>query len=217
MCDKLHREKREVPGILQKILAADVFLTHRFCNWADCFLPFRSLRLHYKVLEISCHGIPWLSGWLAFIWLIDNRSLYQMQVNFFIGLLVDILLVCVLKAFTRRRRPSGNKSDMFATVGPDKYSFPSGHTSRACFIAVFFIFLYPLHFIFYMPLMAWSASVCLSRLLLRRHHLLDVTGGVLLGVFEAVLLNWLWVSENFAVWIVSCLSDEKLEGGSYHV
>ena len=130
---------------------------------------------------------------------------------------MDILLVCILKAFTRRRRPSGNKYDMFATVGPDKYSFPSGHTSRACFIAGFFIFLYPLHFIFYMPLLAWSVSVCLSRLLLRRHHLLDVTGGVLLGVFEAVLLNWLWVPENVAVWIVSCLSDEKLEGGSYHV
>jgi len=50
---QVHREKREVPGILQKILAADVFLTQRFCNWADCFLPFRSLKLHYKVLEVS--------------------------------------------------------------------------------------------------------------------------------------------------------------------
>ena len=130
---------------------------------------------------------------------------------------MDILLVCIVKAFTRRRRPSGNKSDAFAEMGPDKYSFPSGHTSRACFIAGFFIFLYPLHFILYMPLLAWSVSVCLSRLLLRRHHLIDVAGGVLLGVFEAVLLNWIWVSENFAIWAVSYLSDEKLEGGSYHV
>jgi hypothetical protein len=30
-------------------------------------------------------------------------------------------------------------------------------------------------------------------------------------------LSWLWVSDYFAVWIVSWLSDEKLEGGSYHV
>ena len=50
---QVQREKRQVPGILQQILAADVFLTQRFCNWADCFLPFRSLRLHYKVLEVS--------------------------------------------------------------------------------------------------------------------------------------------------------------------
>jgi len=55
------REKQQVPGILQKILAADVFLTQRFCNWADCFLPFRSLRLHYKVLEVSitCISLKW--------------------------------------------------------------------------------------------------------------------------------------------------------------
>jgi membrane-associated phospholipid phosphatase len=135
----------------------------------------------------------------------------------FLGLLLDILFVSVLKAFTRRRRPAGNQPDMFYVVGPDKFSFPSGHASRACFIAFFFIFLYPLFFIFHMPLMAWSASVCLSRILLHRHHLLDVIGGILLGGVEAVLLSWLWVSEDFAVWVVSWLSDEKLEGGSYHV
>ena len=50
---QVHREQRQVPEFLQKILAADVVLTHRFCNWADCFLPFRSLRLHYKALEVS--------------------------------------------------------------------------------------------------------------------------------------------------------------------
>lgn len=50
---QVHQEKRQVPGILQNVLAADVFLTQRFCNWADCFLPLRSLRLHYKVLEVS--------------------------------------------------------------------------------------------------------------------------------------------------------------------
>lgn len=211
------RKQREVPAALQKIMAADVFLTDKFCNWANCFLPLRSLRLHYKVLEVSCHGILWLSGWIAFIWLVDSRSLYQMQVNFFIGLLLDIVFVSIVKAFTRRRRPSGNQPDMFSVVGPDKFSFPSGHASRACFIALFFVYLYPLFFIFYMPLTAWATSVCISRVLLRRHHLLDVAGGILLGVFETVLLSWLWVSENFAVWVVSWLSDEKLQGASYHV
>jgi hypothetical protein len=48
-----HQEKREVPETLQKILAADVFLTDRFCNWANCFLPLRSLRIHYRALEVS--------------------------------------------------------------------------------------------------------------------------------------------------------------------
>jgi hypothetical protein len=47
------KEKREVPATLRKILAADAFLTDRFCNWANCFLPLRSLRVHYKVLEVK--------------------------------------------------------------------------------------------------------------------------------------------------------------------
>jgi hypothetical protein len=50
---QVQQEKRQIPGILQTILAADILLTQRFCNWADSFLPFRSLRLHYKFLEVS--------------------------------------------------------------------------------------------------------------------------------------------------------------------
>lgn len=211
------KKKRDIPGPLQQLLKADVFLTDKFCNLANTFLPLRSLRIHYKALEISCHGIPWLCGWIAFIWLADKRSLYQMQANFFIGLLLDLIFVCLLKAYIRRSRPSSNKSDMFATVGPDKFSFPSGHASRAVFIASFFIFLYPIFFIFYMPLLAWSTSICISRILLRRHHLLDVLGGVALGIFDALLINLLWISEDFSAWVISYVSDEKLEGGSYHV
>lgn len=217
MHNQTPRKKREVSTILQKILAADVIVTDKICNWSNFFLPLRSLRIHYKVLEISCHGIPWICGWIAFIWLMDKRSLYQMQVNFFIGLLLDVVFVSVLKAYTRRRRPSANRPDMFAAVGPDKFSFPSGHASRAVFIALFFIFLYPLFFIFYFPLTAWVTSVCISRILLRRHHLLDVLGGIALGVFEAALLSLIWASEDVAGWLVAWLSDEKWDGGSYHV
>ncbi|KAJ4450720.1 hypothetical protein ANN_02150 [Periplaneta americana] len=68
-----------------------------------------------------------------------------------------------------------------------------------------------------MPLTAWATSVCISRVLLRRHHLLDVIGGVMLGVFEAIVLSWIWASEDFAGWVVAWLSDEKWDGGSYHV
>lgn len=63
------QEKRQVPGIFQKILAADVFLTQRFCNWAECFLPFRSLKLHYKVLEVSITyiSLKWWQFHYAFL------------------------------------------------------------------------------------------------------------------------------------------------------
>lgn len=77
--------KREVPKELRKLLELDAAVTEKFCLLVNQYLPFRSSQAHYKALEISCHGIPWLAGWLAFVWLINASSLYQMQVNFYIG------------------------------------------------------------------------------------------------------------------------------------
>lgn len=136
---------------------------------------------------------------------------------FFLGLLIDIVLVAVIKAFTRRRRPQTNNPDMFATVGPDKFSFPSGHASRACMIAHFFIFEWPVPFFFTLPLLAWATSVCISRVLLQRHHILDVISGAILGVLEALIVSILWLSPEASSWLITYLSDEKLDGGSYHV
>ncbi|GAB1860393.1 Phospholipid phosphatase 6 [Camponotus japonicus] len=143
-------EKRQIPTLLRKVLAVDAYLTDEFVKLVEKFLPLRQLKVHYKLLEISCHGIVWLASSLVLIWILNSKSLYQMQVNLLIGLLLDILLIAVIKAITRRRRPTSN-DDSF-TIGPDKYSFPSGHASRATFIV----------------------------LLLRRHHIFDVLVGVFL-------------------------------------
>lgn len=132
------------------------------------------------------------------------------------GLILDIIFVALIKAITRRRRPVGNKNDMLS-IGPDKYSFPSGHVSRACLIAYFFIKLYPISWIFYPPLLAWCVSVSYSRILLRRHHVLDVLGGVVLGLAEGILLSCLWLSRDVAFYIISYVTDEKFEGAEYHV
>lgn len=106
---------------------------------------------------------------------------------------------------------------MWMTVGPDVYSFPSGHVSRACYIAYFFIALYPLHFVFLPPLMAWVVSVSISRLLLRRHHLLDLAAGVLLGMLNGMLISLVWLSEESSLYLISFITDERVEGGEYHV
>ncbi|XP_054275130.1 polyisoprenoid diphosphate/phosphate phosphohydrolase PLPP6-like [Macrosteles quadrilineatus] len=212
-----HHEKRKVPPALEKILKTDVYLTNSLCNLMNKFLPFRSLKIHYKLLEVSCAGYVWLPVWIMLLWIVWKKELMEMQVNFFIGLITDIILVGVLKAVFRRRRPAGNQPDMLGSIGPDVYSFPSGHVSRACFIAYFFLILYPIHFIFRLPLLAWVFSVSASRILLRRHHLLDVFAGVLLGIVNALLISLIWLSENTAVYIVSFISDERIEGSEYDV
>lgn len=145
---------------------------------------------------------------LAFCWMIDNPSYYQTQMNLLFGLILDVVFVASIKAATRRRRPTID--DSFMTIGPDKFSFPSGHASRSFFILLFFTALDPLPYIFWPPVFAWAISVSLSRLLLYRHHILDVVAGILLGILEAFLMCILWMGKDTSTWVMSWLSDEKL-------
>ena len=67
-----------------------------------------------KSLEISCHGIPWLMLAIAGIYV---TSLKEASVNLLIGLVLDIVIVAVLKAFTRRRRPAYDVDDQVFCTG----------------------------------------------------------------------------------------------------
>ena len=112
----------------------------------------------------------------------------------------------------------------------DKFSFPSGHATRATMLALLFTFLSPLPLLLWcdminnftsftvqlktadtppeyylclqptallrLPFFAWALAVAVSRVLLGRHHILDVVAGVVIGVLEAVLLSMLWRSEE---------------------
>lgn len=130
---------------------------------------------------------------------------------------MDILLVAIAKAYFRRKRPQKNTDDALGQIGPDVFSFPSGHASRAIFVIYFFMYLWPLSVIFYPPLLAWASAVCLSRILMNRHYILDIIGGCILGIFEGFIMSFLWVEESTAKSLLSMISDEKLDGGDYHV
>ncbi|KAK9891424.1 hypothetical protein WA026_014661 [Henosepilachna vigintioctopunctata] len=160
--------KDRVPPTLKKVLEYDKILTKLVIDQALKFVPLRSLRTQYK------------------LW---SPSLIQLQVNMLLGLLLDVILVAVCKAYFRRRRPVANKDDALGQIGPDVYSFPSGHAS----------------------------SICISRLLMYRHYLLDVVGGVILGLLEGIIMSILWLSDDSSKYLFSFLSDEKLDGGEFHV
>lgn len=65
--------------------------------------------------------------------------------------------------------------------------------------------------------MAWATAISLSRILLRRHHLLDVLAGMVLGLVNTLLISLLWISGETSVYLISYISDERIEGGEYHV
>ncbi|XP_012220207.1 polyisoprenoid diphosphate/phosphate phosphohydrolase PLPP6-like [Linepithema humile] len=193
-------DRRQIPTWLTKILARDVYFTDEFVKFMEKFLSLKQCLLYYYILEISCHGICWLGISFILIRILNNKSLYQMQVNLVIGLLFDIVLVAVLKAITRRRRPNTN-DDPFS-LGPDKYSFPSGHASRALFILYFFE-SWNMSSLYALPLLTWSFSVCLSRIMLRRHHMLDVLVGACLGVFEGAIMRYFYFGQETCVYLIS--------------
>ncbi|XP_076248481.1 polyisoprenoid diphosphate/phosphate phosphohydrolase PLPP6 isoform X2 [Calliopsis andreniformis] len=208
--------KREVPSLLKKILAVDAQLTENFIRFTENLMPvMKQLKIHYVALEISCHAIPWIASILASIWIFNSQSLYQIQVNLLLGLLLDIIIVAFLKALTRRRRPVCT-DDPFA-VGPDKYSFPSGHSSRSVLVFYFLQYLWPVSSFFFLPLLAWVVATSLSRVLMRRHYILDVLAGLVLGYAEAILMSILYLEADTCLSLVSWLTDEKLDGAEYDV
>ena len=103
---------------------------------------------------------------------------------------------------------------MFLTIGVDKFSFPSGHATRAVFVSLFFSsWAYPhMWFLGRILLFAWAAAVCVSRILLRRHHILDVVGGIVMGYLEFILVGILWIgpmgSKVIGDWISTAAEDE---------
>ena len=111
--------------------------------------------------------------------------------------MLDLVFIGLLKVITKRPRPKLNKTHDMAlgtNTGPDKYSFPSGHSSRAILMANLITSLvlsdaYSNYFngyskaIFVIFINLFSYMTCLSRLLLVRHHFTDVLAGILVGYF----------------------------------
>ena len=125
------------------------------------------------------------------------------------------MAVAFIKALTRRARPPSVRSgDMFLTVGVDKFSFPSGHATRAVFVTLFFTnWAFPeMSILVRFPLYFWAASVAISRVLLKRHYLLDITAGIIIGYLEYFLVGILWVGpmacKYLGDWISTSAEDE---------
>ncbi|KAL7639950.1 UNVERIFIED_CONTAM: hypothetical protein RMT77_009363 [Armadillidium vulgare] len=188
--------KRDIHPVLKTLLNWDVEVSKKFVKFVDMnFGPISKYNGLLKTLEISCHGIPWFIGLVITVLLIGFSSVRGLCVNLFFSLLIDVAMTAVVKASARRRRPSDNPNDMFATFAMDKFSFPSGHSSRA--VMLFFLLLRQYYFLFLLliTVFIWCVAVCLSRILMRRHYVLDVVGGSFLGFFEAMfILNYTWLS-----------------------
>ena len=160
------------------------------------------LRLFLKLLEYSGHGIPWITATLYVICTNPDMETKLFFCNLFMALLIDLAVVGSLKTIVRRPRPVYNVDDMFATVSVDRYSFPSGHSTRVAMVALLFT-LYWTNWFYIRIGFIWAVMVAISRVVLGRHHVSDVIGGILIGYLQYRLVVKFWLTRRSLEQIVN--------------
>ncbi|XP_060940505.1 polyisoprenoid diphosphate/phosphate phosphohydrolase PLPP6-like [Limanda limanda] len=188
---------------LRFLLAIDLWLSKRLGVCACEESPWGSIRPLVRLLEFSGHVLPWLIGTLYTLLRGETAAEQEIMLNLALALLLDLLLVRVVKTLVRRRRPAQNRSDILSTFFEERYSFPSGHATRAAMCARFFLAQLVDTASMRVLVVGWAFLVSLSRLLLARHYVTDVGFGLAMGYCQYSLVERLWVT-----W--ECLQDVLL-------
>ncbi|EDO36530.1 predicted protein, partial [Nematostella vectensis] len=150
------------------------------------------MRFVLIILEISGHGVPWITGSLLAIYLYRGLE-QQIALNFLLALIIDLAVVGTTKVLFKRSRPVYNAQDMFVTVSVDNFSFPSGHSTRAAMMAGICSVLTPS--VFGKALVyTWALAIAMSRVMLGRHHVSDVVCGALIGWAQYLLIVKIWLT-----------------------
>lgn len=174
-----------VRGIQKGLDNVDKKTSYAVFSACQKYMP--RLKAFLVALEWSCNGLIWLAASIVII--VSNSEQTSMVPKLLIGLIVDVLYVATIKALARRRRPTyAYQRDQMIVSSVDKHSFPSGHCSRSAYVAFFthHYFAHSSPFFTFMVSM-WTTSVCTSRVLLGRHHILDCIAGIALGWFNYTL------------------------------
>ncbi|KAM7525600.1 hypothetical protein LguiA_015502 [Lonicera macranthoides] len=198
------------PSPLRRLINLDTALSLHLHNLTQPIVP-RSL---LKTLEISGDGRLIFPILLSLILSpLFNTFLFDLLV----GSILDLLFVGLIKHLVRRPRPVYNMH-MSLTFSVDHWSFPSGHSSRVCFVASFVYLSSAVVETILVELRSsgveyvetlvdlfgsdevravdyvvsivclWAVLTSISRILLGRHFVFDVVAGGCLGVAEALVV-----------------------------
>mmetsp|Transcript_25719 Transcript_25719/g.44287 ORF Transcript_25719/g.44287 Transcript_25719/m.44287 type:complete len:194 (+) Transcript_25719:71-652(+) len=166
-------------------------------------------RFLWESYSWSGDGFFWLlisPALTAFYWRKDENVAADVLANAVIAFLFDILVVVLLKALVKRPRPSHNMPD-YKFIGPDKHSFPSGHSTRAFLLAFWALNAGDLSWISLLVFL-WAMVLAASRLALGRHYPSDVASGIIIGYLEYVVFDMYVLRSGFSfVQFVKKLSE----------
>ena len=185
---RLSKKKRT---FLQKLFHQDELWTERLCL---CSNPTSGWRLMLRILcllfEVSGHGIIWFLYTAIEYCLASSKEAREEAILLCAILLLDILVIAPVKVIFKRQRPDLNTGRMIGTVSQiDEYAFPSGHASRAVAIVLMYSVMFNISSFAMSLWIGWAIAVCVSRVLLGRHHVIDVVAGMIMGVVVYWLLT----------------------------
>jgi undecaprenyl-diphosphatase len=103
-----------------------------------------------------------------------------------LALVISHFAVQLVKRTVHRRRPSLRETTTALVAEPDKFSLPSGHSCAAMAVCFSYALSFPS---FALPLIALSALIGASRVLLGVHYPGDVLAGQVIGIAVAILVR----------------------------
>jgi len=178
-----------ISQLLKSVAEVDVSLTQSMAMAATPSSPLGCIRPALRLLEFSCHGVPWLILAVTLLMIGAESSLVR-HGHLLVLLLVDLIIVGISKAIFRRQRPAINIEDDVLTVSVDKFSFPSGHATRATLLLFYLCAEYfATDSTAQTLIIFWSTCVILSRVIIGRHHVSDVIAGCLVGTLVFLRLS----------------------------
>jgi membrane-associated phospholipid phosphatase len=169
----------ETARLTDRLQAVDEALTRPLT------LPPRRGPAQVIALVLAHSGDSYIWGGLAVLaWFLGDSQWKARAVMTLAGLILAEVVVIGVKWIIRRRRPPGTSGGIYRKTDP--YSFPSGHAARAVLLCILSGMLGPLAA--FIGILVWSPFMVVSRIAIGIHYVLDVVGGLFLGVVLTIIL-----------------------------
>jgi len=145
--------------------------------------------IDYFMIVLSTYGreIVWVAV-IVFMSIFTGWKGKKIAIIMVISFLIIMPLNTLFKYLFERPRPSIEVQELDILPKND-FGYPSGHASIVCGGAAILLILFrkDKELLFSLILAAEAALVCISRIYVGDHFLLDVVGGILLGVGISLL------------------------------